>query len=260
MIDTYDDYQRINRLGWAQGVSKGWKATSAFGIKEFQHSKDLLEPNNWIPWEKIKSVLCLASGGGQQGPLFASLGYNVTVVDFSPEQLAQDQKVADEHGFNLELIESDLLDLSLLYGRDFDLVYQPLSAHHVPDVRRVYREVVKVLSPNGYYFVSHWNPIFFQLPLSDESVQWDGKAYRLVRAQKSGEIVHCKWETDNGDKIAICHFIHTLSDLIGGLCELGFVIHHFDEPKAGNRYADPESLEHIASFFPLTFNIFCSKP
>jgi hypothetical protein len=48
--------------------------------------------------------------------------------------------------------------------------------------------------------------------------------------------------------------------IIGGLCDLGFMRHHFDEPKTRNKYAEPESLEHIASFFPLTFNIFCSKP
>ena len=41
-----------------------------------------------------KQVLCLASGGGQQSIGFALLGAQVTVVDFSEEQLKKDRKTS----------------------------------------------------------------------------------------------------------------------------------------------------------------------
>ena len=44
-----------------------------------------------------KNVLCLACGGGQQSIAFALLGANVTVVDFSSEQLKRDQLVAQKY-------------------------------------------------------------------------------------------------------------------------------------------------------------------
>lgn len=261
-MNAANNYQERNRSGWAQGGTAGWKAASAVGVKELQHGKEILDPDGWICWDKTKDVLCLAGGGGQQGPLFASLGCNVTVLDFSPEQLAEDRRIADQHGFNIELIEGNLLDLSSLYKRKFDLVYQPLSAHHIPDVKYLYRQIAGLLNPGGHYFSTHWNPVFFQLPLSGNAVQWDGEGYRLIRSQEKGKAVRCTWKTDNNipKEIELFHFIHTLSDLIGGLCELGFVIHHFKESKSGNKYAAPESLEHISSFFPITFRIFCSKP
>ena len=46
-------------------------------------------------------VLCLASGGGQQGPILSAAGANVTVFDASEKQLLQDWMVADRDGLEL---------------------------------------------------------------------------------------------------------------------------------------------------------------
>ena len=48
-------------------------------------------PSNWFP-EKLdeKKILCLASGGGQQGPILAATGADVTVFDNSTKQLEKD--------------------------------------------------------------------------------------------------------------------------------------------------------------------------
>jgi len=112
-------------------------------------------------------VLCLACGGGQQAALFASLGYRVTLADISPDQLQIDRAVAEEYGLKIELVEADMLDLSRLHGRQFDLVYQAVSACYVPDVQRLYREVARVIKPGGWYRVEHWNPVQLQLPDDD---------------------------------------------------------------------------------------------
>jgi 2-polyprenyl-3-methyl-5-hydroxy-6-metoxy-1,4-benzoquinol methylase len=56
-------------------------------------------PKHWFP-ESLKGakVLCLASGGGQQAPILAAAGADVTLVDNSPKQLAQDKRVAERDG------------------------------------------------------------------------------------------------------------------------------------------------------------------
>jgi len=38
------------------------------------------------------------------------------------------------------------------------MVYQPISAHYIADVRRLYQNVRSVVRPGGYYWVEHWNP------------------------------------------------------------------------------------------------------
>ena len=53
-------------------------------------------PRDWFPATLAGAdVLCLASGGGQQGPVLAAAGAQVTVLDNSSRQLAQDRLVQD---------------------------------------------------------------------------------------------------------------------------------------------------------------------
>ena len=40
-------------------------------------------PTEWFEKAKGKKILGLACGGGQQGPVFAAKGYDVTIMDFS---------------------------------------------------------------------------------------------------------------------------------------------------------------------------------
>ena len=78
----------------------------------------------------------------------------------------------------IERLECDVLDLSPLADRRFDLVYQPVSTLYLPDVRRCYRQVASVLRPGGLYWSEHWNPVEMQL---DPETAWDGRAYRLSK-------------------------------------------------------------------------------
>jgi SAM-dependent methyltransferase len=91
-------YRSVNRAGWDQLTARGSHSSRAYGPEQFAGARQLLDPAGWFPWRRLRTVLCLAAGGGQQGPLFASLGYEVTVVDLSPEQLEQDRATARRHG------------------------------------------------------------------------------------------------------------------------------------------------------------------
>ena len=82
-------------------------------------------------------VLCLAAGGGQQGPILAAAGADVTVFDNSPRQLAQDRLVADRDGLAIRTIEGDMADLSAFADASFDLVVHPVSNVFAADVRPV---------------------------------------------------------------------------------------------------------------------------
>ena len=74
-------------------------------------------PRAWFPPLAGADVLCLASGGGQQGPILAAAGAHVTVFDNSPQQLAQDRYVARREGLDLATVEGDMRDLSRLCRR-----------------------------------------------------------------------------------------------------------------------------------------------
>ena len=55
-------------------------------------------PKEWFEKANGKKILGLACGGGQQGPVFAAKGYDVTIMDFSTSQLQKDEMVAKREG------------------------------------------------------------------------------------------------------------------------------------------------------------------
>jgi SAM-dependent methyltransferase len=251
-------YQSANRQAWTELNRQGEASTIAYGPSEFARARYWLDPAGWIPWGQVNSVLCLAAGGGQQGPLFASLGLDVAVLDLSGAQLDRDLEAAAEHGLQIEAIEGDMLDLSMLYGRDFDLVYQPISTLYVPDPEAAYREVLRVLRPGGLYRVEHWSPIQMQL---SEALPWDGEAYRLTHPQGTGEPLVWSVGDQGSDSDAVTwNYAHTLDQLIGGVCRSGFVIVNFAERDGADLSAEPGSNEHLAAFVPPFFSILARKP
>lgn len=251
------EYIDVNRKAWSYLATNGCESSLPYGLGHFARARQILDGRGWIPWRRIRTVLCLACGGGQQGPLFASMGYEVTVADLSREQLRVDREVAGRNNLSIQCVEADMLDLTPLYGRTFDLVYQAISACYVPDVRTLYQEVGKVLKPGGLYRVEHWNPAHLQLG----SLSWDGEAYRVARPQTdTSAIPWSEQDPNTGDTLSTCwHFLHPLKDLIGSLCEESFSIVRFAESGEVNPDAAPGSYQHMAAYFPSFFVIFARK-
>jgi SAM-dependent methyltransferase len=255
MSETYRD---ANARAWSHLVVQGEESTLPYGPTEWAHAYEWLDPDGWLPWDEIENVLCLASGGGQQGPLFASIGLRVTVLDLSPAQLATDKQIADTHGLSIECVEGDMLNLAPLYDRQFDLVYQPISTLYIPNPQRLYREVARVLRPRGYYWSEHWNPVQMQL---SEDTPWDGEAYRIKYPQGTGEPllwVH-SGDPDAPDAIVTWNYIHSLSTLIGAMCDAGFAILQFGERDAGNLAAEPGTNDHLGAFLPTFFSMLARR-
>jgi SAM-dependent methyltransferase len=251
------DYQSVNRQGWESLARQGCDSSQPFGEKEFSSAQYWLDPDGWINWRDVRQVLCLAAGGGQQAPMFAGLDCRVVSADLCPEQLNRDLRTARRLGLDIECIEADMLDLSILHGRDFDLVYQAVSACYVPDVRRLYAEVASVLRPGGYYRVEHWNPVSMQL--ADDQA-WTGRGYELIRPCVSGRRYIWKELTENGKESTECwHYMHSLTDLIGGLCEAGFRILHFSERGQEDENSEPGSEGHAHSFVRPFFCLYAEK-
>jgi SAM-dependent methyltransferase len=245
-------YRLVNRARWNELVAIGAPYTMPWGPREFAWAREILDYPLPLPWDEIETVLCLASGGGQQAPAFAALDKRVTVFDLSPAQLQRDRDAAEMYGLSLEYVEGDMLDLHELYGRQFDLVYQPVSTCYVNDLPRLRREVRGILRPTGWYWSEHWNPVHMQL---EGLGYWCGCGYRIVRHQHAhGPVVFSSQE--GAELPGTCwHFIHSLEALIGGLGEAGFVIRGFAERLRGDASAPPGSDDHVCAFVPPLFAV-----
>lgn len=179
-------------------------------------------PRAWFPELTGLELLCLASGGGQQGPVLAAAGAAVTVLDASPKQLAQDRLVAEREGLALATVEGDMADLSPFADGSFDLVVHPCSNLFVPEVRPVWREAYRVLRPGGILLAGFVNPLIY---LFDRA------------AADRGELVvrHAIPYSDSRDQSEEAleaqrarneplEFGHSLEDQLGGQLEAGFVL------------------------------------
>ncbi len=177
-------------------------------------------PRSWFPKTMAgQRVLGLAASGGQQAPVLAAAGAEVTVLDLSAGQLARDREVAEREGLSIRLEQGDMADLSRFPDAGFDLVVNPCSVCFVPDVRPVWREAARVLKPGGRLMTGILNPLYFLFDHDKPGAEalvarralpffGDGPAYREA-ADAAGEAYE---------------FSHTLSDLLGGALDAGFVL------------------------------------
>ncbi|TWP38223.1 class I SAM-dependent methyltransferase [Leekyejoonella antrihumi] len=247
-------YASVNRRGWDSLSRRGCDSSQIVSAHALDHAQEMLDRNGWLPWDRLRTILCLAAAGGQQGPLFASLGYEVTVADNSPTQLAQDERAASRYGLVIETVLCDAMECAPLRGRTFDLVYQPVSTLYLPDVRGCYAQVAQLLPPGGLYWSEHWNPVEMQL---DEALAWDGTAYRLSHPQDVGPLPAPAGSTPED---AVCwHYIHPLNDLLGGMCAAGFAILGFAERPGADASAPPATRAHLGAYIPGFFAVLARK-
>lgn len=185
-------------------------------------------PRDWFP-PRLQGcdVLCLASGGGQQGPILAAAGANVTVFDNSPGQLAQDRRVAERDGLDIATEEGDMRDLSRFGDESFDLIFHPVSNCFCPDILPVWRECHRVLRPGGVLLAGFLNP---DLYIFDREAE-DKRGELVVRHRLPySDLTHMT--PDERDRLVgegPLEWSHSLADQIGGQLEAGFVITHFAE-------------------------------
>lgn len=252
-----------NRLAWDHLVQEQNKWTQPFAASVIQKARmgewsvlltpDKAVPNEWFPPLKGVNVLGLAASGGQQGPIFAAAGAHVTILDNSPQQLQQDQKVATREELDIRLIQGDMADLSVFPDASFDLIFNPCSIVFVEDVLPVWKECFRVLKPGGDLLVGCANPVAYSLD---------------PYAQKEG-ILKLKYALPYSDRTSITEeeriqlygknepfaFGHTLQDLIGGQLDAGFQLIGFYED---TNQEDPEDL--LQKLMPTYFATRARKP
>ncbi len=175
------NYLEYNRSAWNHQVKSGNQWTLPFGDEVIERARNgefniVLTPTKAVPqhWFTPKGtrLLGLASGGGQQCPVLAAAGYDVTVFDNSIEQLKQDQSMAEKHQLNIKTMQGDMADLSAFADASFDMVFNPCSTGFVPNVREVYSEVARVLKKGGVFMTGFTKPVYylFDIKLVEEGV------------------------------------------------------------------------------------------
>jgi len=200
-------------------------------------------PPDWFPPMKGLDVLCLASGGGQQAPIFSAAGANVTSFDNSPKQLAQDKIVAGREGLRIKTIEGDMADLSIFDDDVFDLIFNPVSNCFIPELTPVWRECYRVLRSGGVLIVGFANPIeyCFDFKLSEQGI------YQVKHSLPYSDLTSISEQEriENFGPDEPIEFSHSFEEQIGGQLKAGFHLTSFFED-----YWENEKIkDYMPSFF-----------
>ena len=239
------DILSYNRQAWNRQVADGnrWTvpvspeviAAARQGEWSLVLTPTISVPRSWFPEDLHGiNVLCLASAGGQQGPILAAAGARVTVLDNSPRQLERDSSVAERENLDLEAIQGDMADLSVFQNERFDLIFHPVSNVFAPEVLPVWREAYRVLRQGGSLLAGFTNPALYIFDLN----KMDAGELVVQHSLPYSDIA-CLSESDLKDLISKelpLEFSHTLEEQIGGQIAAGFALTGFYED------ADPETL------------------
>lgn len=219
------DYTEINaqtidrwiRDGWEWGVPITHQAylDALAGNWDVVLTPTKPVPKAWFGDLKGKRVLGLASGGGQQMPIFAALGAVCTVLDYSPAQLESERMVSQREGYDIRIIRADMTKPLPFDDNAFDLVFHPVSNCYVREVRPIFRECFRVLKPGGALLGGYDMGINFLVDEKEErivnSLPFDPITDPALMAQLQ--------KNDDG-----VQFSHTLEDQVGGQLAAGFQI------------------------------------
>ena len=102
-------------------------------------------PEEWFEKASGKKILGLACGGGQQGPVFAAKGYDVTIMDFSTSQLQKDAMVAKREALTIHTGQADMTKPFPFEDETFDIIFNPVSNVYIDDLENMYKEASRVL-------------------------------------------------------------------------------------------------------------------
>jgi SAM-dependent methyltransferase len=208
-------------------------------------------PKEWFaPYYKDSKLtgvklLGLASGGGQQMPIFAALGADCTVLDYSQRQLDNEKLVAERENYKINIVRADMTKRLPFEDNSFDIIFHPVSNCYVEDVQHVWNECYRILKPGGLLIAGMDNSVAY---LFDEDLYEDKDNPQLVVANKmpfnplKDPVLNYKYK----DKDYAYDFSHTLEEQIGGQLKAGFILtdlyEDMDNSSLLSKYNFPEYL------------------
>ena len=180
-------------------------------------------PKEWFSPLNGKKILGLASGGGQQGPLFIAAGAKVTVFDISSKQLASDKFVAKREGYDITLIKGDMTKKFPFEDESFDLIFHPVSNSYIEDISHIWSECYRVLKHGGRLLAGFANPTIylFKKCISEYKLSYKMPFNPLTDLPKD-ELTFLS-DTDG------IQFGHSFADQLAGQIDAGLMITGFYE-------------------------------
>ena len=219
------DYQTLNSQIIDSWCESGWQWGQPISHQQYLDALAgnwgvYLTPTKTVPKEWFgdlqgKQLLGLASGGGQQLPIFSALGAQCTLLDYSSRQCESDRMVARREGYSIHIIQGDMTQPLPFADESFDLIFHPVSNCYVEKVEPIFLECYRILKNGGillcgldtginYLFDDEERCLTYPLPFNPLQ---DPQLYEVSMKNDWG-----------------IQFSHTLEEQLGGQLKAGFLL------------------------------------
>ncbi len=218
------NWEASNRSAWAEIADEESIRRAREGSPDIRVTISRNVPLSWVGDLRGKRILTLGGGGGQQTPILAAAGADVTVVDISDQMIARDREALGRYGLKAALIQGDMEAIDF-EDSFFDGVISPVSMNFIENIGKVFSKVCRALKEGGFFIFGIANPalyifddrkllkgkmkIKYTLPFSDTKSLSEKELLRRVAANDTVE------------------YSHTLDTILGGLTEEGFAVTGF---------------------------------
>ena len=218
-------YTDINAETIDRWVEEGWKWGIPITHEQYLESTEgkldvVLTPTKTVPQEwfgdiKGKKLLGLASGGGQQMPVFCAADADCTVMDLSDRQLESERMVSEREGYAISIVKADMTERFPFDDEAFDIIFHPVSNCYIKDVQHVWNECFRVLKRGGILLAGMDNGFNFLFDDEGTEVKYTLPFDPLSNPEQMKDLQ----DTDSG-----VQFSHTLEEQLGGQLKAGFVL------------------------------------
>ena len=220
-----ENYTDINAATVDSWVAGGWEWGKPISHETYEKAlrgewgvyltPTKIVPHAWFGELRGKRVLGLASGVGQQIPVFTALGAVCTVLDYSKAQLDREREVAAREGYTADCVQADMTKPLPFADGAFDLIFHPVSNCYVEKLEGIWQECARVLKPGGVLLVGFDNGFNYLFDEDEREVR-----YKLpFNPLKDEALYKLSIENDWG-----IQFSHTIEEEIGGQLKAGFML------------------------------------
>lgn len=182
-------------------------------------------PHGWLGDIRGKKLLGLACGGAQQMPVFAALGADCTVLDYSEHQLQSEREYAAREGYAMQIIRADMTKPLPFADGSFDVIVHPVANCYAREVEPIWCECARILKPGGRLLAAFDNGINFLVDEAEERI-----VHKMPYDPIADPALMAELEAQDGG----VQFSHTFEEELGGLLRAGFRMRDLYEDTNGS--------------------------
>lgn len=235
---SHEGCERVRKGEWdvflspTRPVPHSW----FFAEKRAEDVRDTEE--ELLPLKNCK-ILGLASGGGQQMPVFSLLGAECTVLDYSQKQLESERMVAERENYKIRIVRADMTKPLPFADGSFDLVFHPVSDCYVEHAAPILSECGRVLRPGGVLLAGYDNGINFIVDDTERKIVHSLPFHPL----KDPALLEELKKGDDG-----IQFSHSPEEIFRGLLDAGFLLRDFYEDTNGTGFLHEHGIPTFYAF------------